>query len=72
MNTEKFEAAFLELVETDTEAALQLITGMFVGLTIEYTRRHGEDANKTLHINGCGNRDITIHAFPNLAQGGEA
>lgn len=62
LKTEKFEAAFLELVESDTEAALQLITGMFVGLTLEYTRRRGEDPNKTLRINGCGNRDITIHA----------
>lgn len=65
MNTKKFEAAFLELVEIDTEAALQLITGMFVGLTCEYTRRRGEDANKELTITGCGNRDITIHEAPN-------
>ena len=73
MNTEKFEDAFLELVETDTEQALQLITGMFVGLTLEYARRRGEDASKTLRINGCGNRDITIHAVvPNApAQGCE-
>ena len=66
MNTKKFEAAFLELVEEDMESALQLITGMFVGLTLEYTRRRGEDASKTLRINGCGNRDITIHEFPNV------
>lgn len=66
MNTKKFEEAFLELVETDTEAALQLITGMFVGLTLEYTRRRGEDASVELLIKGCGNRDITIHAVPNV------
>jgi hypothetical protein len=63
LDTAKFESAFIEIVEQDTEAALQLITGMFVGLTVEYTRRSGEDASKTLHINGCGNRDITIHAI---------
>ena len=62
MNTSKFEQAFLELVAEDTEGALQLITGMFVGLTLEYIRRRGEDETKTLRINGCGNRDITIHA----------
>lgn len=65
------EAAFLELVAEDTESALQLITGMFVGLTLEYTRRRGEDASKTLRIiNGCGNRDITIHELPKAVPGG--
>ncbi len=61
-DTAKFEDAFLELVERDTDQALQLITGMFVGLTIEYARRRGQDASVELLIKGCGNRDITIHA----------
>jgi hypothetical protein len=62
MNTEKLEAAFLELVEDDTEAALGLITGMFVGLTLEYMRRRGYDANEEVRIDGGDSRSITIHA----------
>jgi hypothetical protein len=62
MKTEKLESAFLEFVERDATAALQLITGMFVGLNLEFVRRQGEDANKEIKIMGCGNRNITIHA----------
>jgi len=61
LDTTKFEAAFLEIVEKDTDAALQLITGIFVGLTLECVRRKGEDASKSITIDGCGNRNITIH-----------
>jgi hypothetical protein len=62
MKTEKLEAAFLELAERDATAALQLITGMFVGLNLEFVRRQGEDANKEIKLMGFGNRNITIHA----------
>lgn len=62
MDTKKFEQAFLELVEEDTAGAMQLITGMFVGLTLEYLRRNGEDVDKAILIKGGDSRDITIHA----------
>lgn len=67
MNTEIFEAAFIELVSDDTEAALQLITGMFVGLTVEYMKRRGFDSTGDIKIeNGDGQRDITIHRAAHL------
>ncbi len=61
MDTKKLEGAFLELVEADTEAALQLVTGMFVGLTLEYMRRRGHDPSGDIRIDSGGKRDITIH-----------
>ena len=61
-DTEKLQAAFVELIEVDPAQALQLITGMFVGLTVELVRRQGEDASRDILIDGCGRRDITIHA----------
>ncbi len=62
MNTKKLEDEFVKLVEADTEAALQLITGMFVGLTLEYARRRGHEPEGEVKIEGCHQRDITIHA----------
>ncbi|MBN8489619.1 MAG: hypothetical protein J0M20_18050 [Burkholderiales bacterium] len=62
MDTKNFEDAFVRLVEQDTEAALQLITGMFVGLTLEYMRRRGHEPNGDIKIEGGSSRDITIHA----------
>jgi hypothetical protein len=62
MNTKKLEDEFVKLVEEDTEAALQLVTGMFVGLTLEYMRRRGHSPDCDVLIDGGGQRDITIHA----------
>lgn len=62
MNTKAFEDEFVKLIETDTEAALQLITGMFVGLTLEYMRRRGHEPSGDIKIDGGHQRDITIHA----------
>lgn len=59
---ERFSAAFRELVRNDMEGALQLITGLFVGLTIEHVRRAGGEATGDVYIDSCGARDITIHA----------
>ncbi len=66
-NSEKLEAAFLECAAEDTEAALQLITGMFVGLTLEYMRRRGFETHKEIKMEG-GSRVITIHALEEGAQ----
>ena len=62
MNTQKLQNEFLKLVETDADAALQLITGMFVGLTLEYMRRRGHEPSGEIRIDGGHQRDITIHA----------
>jgi hypothetical protein len=62
MKIKNAEDAFMELVSYDTDAALQLITGMFVGLTIECCRRQGYDTNGDIIIDGGSERDITIHA----------
>lgn len=61
MNKEKLEAAFLEMIGTDTEEALKIITGMFVGLLLEYMRRAGHETEGDIMITG-GSRIITIHA----------
>lgn len=67
MTKEQLEDGFVALIEEDTEAALQLVTGMFVGLTLEYVRRRGADTNCDIKIDGCGQRDITIHAAKETA-----
>lgn len=44
---------------------LSVLTGCFVGLTVELVRRQcgpGEDMNKPITIDGGKSRDITIHA----------
>lgn len=63
LNTKKFEAEFENLLKQDTGACLQLITGIFVGLTLEYTRHRGFETDKEIVIEGNENqRAITIHA----------
>lgn len=61
METKKLEDAFLELVEADAQAALQLVTGMFVGLTLEMLRCRGFNPDEEIRIDSGGERDITIH-----------
>jgi hypothetical protein len=55
------EQAFINLVEADVEKALILVTGMFVGLTKEYSKRRGYDTDCDIKIDGGTGRDITIH-----------
>ncbi len=63
-DTEKLQAAFVELIEADPAQALQLITGMFVGLTVELVRRQGHDVACEIKIESAPQqRDITIHAI---------
>lgn len=65
VSTEKFEEAFLELVDGNVETALQLITGMFIGLTLEMVKRSGGDSTQQVVIEGGSARNsriITIHA----------
>ncbi|MCA8017755.1 hypothetical protein [Burkholderia metallica] len=46
---------------------LAILTGAFVGLTIELIRREGHDVNKEIRVDGGQERDITIHA-PKVTQ----
>ena len=41
---------------------LAILTGAFVGLTVELVRRQGHDPEERITINGGTSRDITIHA----------
>lgn len=56
------KAIKLALEECPTADVLSVITGTFVGLTVELCRRNGHDAAKQITIDGGANRDITIHA----------
>jgi hypothetical protein len=57
-----FEKAVIELAEEDVSAALSLLTGCFVSLTLEVLRREGHSADGDIKIDGGENRNITIHA----------
>jgi len=48
--------------ECPVEDVLSVITGAFVGLTIELVRHNGHDPEANITINGGDQRDITIHA----------
>ena len=50
------------LDECVVEDVLALLTGVFVGMTVEVVRRSGNDANKEITVSGGKERDITIHA----------
>ncbi|KVO05578.1 hypothetical protein WJ69_23040 [Burkholderia ubonensis] len=41
---------------------LAILTGAFIGLTIELVRRQGHDVNREIKVDGGQQRDITIHA----------
>ncbi|WP_334043656.1 hypothetical protein [Burkholderia ambifaria] len=76
MNTDRTEgcAARVDAIErlsAAIEAALDhapvsdvlsVLTGAFVGLTIELVRRQGYDVAKEIKVDGGAQRDITIHA----------
>ena len=47
--------------EEDTCDILSVITGSFVGLTIELVRLQGHDQTKEIFLDGGQQRDITIH-----------
>ena len=60
--TENFENALVRLVEEDAQTALCLVTGAFVGRTLELIRRQGHEPVGDVLIDGGECRDITIHA----------
>lgn len=50
------------LEEAPASDVLSVLTGSFVGLTIELLRRQGHEPDRDIRIDGGPNRDITIHA----------
>ena len=50
------------LDEAPVTEVLAVLTGVFVGLTVELVRRQGHDVTKEIKIDGGQQRDITIHA----------
>jgi hypothetical protein len=50
------------LDEAPAADVLIVITGAFVGLTVEMVRRAGHDVDKAITVDGGKQRDITIHA----------
>jgi hypothetical protein len=50
------------LDEAPVSDVLSILTGSFVGLTVELVRRQGHDVSKEIKVDGGDNRDITIHA----------
>lgn len=55
------EAITAALETCPATEVLQVVTGAFVGLTVELVRRQGGPLDKPILIDGCGNRNITIH-----------
>lgn len=51
------------LEEAPASEVLSLLTGAFVGLTVELVRRQGHDVRKTIEVDGGHERNITIHAL---------
>lgn len=49
------------LDEEPAAEVLTVITGAFVGLTVEMVRRAGHDISKPITVDGGKQRDITIH-----------
>jgi hypothetical protein len=56
------EAIRQALAEAPVADVLAVLTGAFVGLTVELVRREGHDVNKEIKVDGGDQRDITIHA----------
>jgi len=65
MTKEELVDEFSELAKADIEGALQVITGLFVGLNVAFVELRGNDGDgsKQITIDGPeGQRKITIHA----------
>lgn len=49
------------LDEAPVSDVLSILTGAFVGLTVEVVRRQGHDVANAITVDGGAQRDITIH-----------
>jgi len=56
------DAITTALDDTPAVDVLTLITGVFVGLTVELIRREGHAIDRAIKVDGGAQRDITIHA----------
>ena len=52
----------LALDEAPASDVLSVLSGAFVGLTVELVRRQGHDVSKEIKVDGGRQRDVTIHA----------
>lgn len=60
---EKMSQAITQALKTcPASDVLSVLTGSFVGLTVELVRRSGNDVDKEIKIEGGDGRNITIHA----------
>lgn len=59
------------LDEAPAADVLTIITGAFVGLTLEVVRRAGHDTGEAITVDGGKERDITVHAPKAVAAAGE-
>ncbi|WP_371438341.1 hypothetical protein [Polaromonas sp.] len=57
------------LDEAPVSDVLSVLTGAFVGLTVELVRRQGHDVAEEIKVAGGRQRDITIHAPKELGHG---
>lgn len=60
------------LDEAPAADVLTILTGAFVGLTIELCRRQGADVTLPIKIDGGPQRDVTIHPPKAAGQEGGA
>lgn len=60
----------LALEKAPASDVLSVLTGAFVGLTVELVRRKGHDMTLPIKVDGGPNRDITIHAPKDAPVGG--
>ena len=59
----KTEELVLGLVRLNPSEALTIATGVFISLLTSYMRAQGLDITKKIKIDGCNERDITVHAI---------
>jgi len=65
--SQELQDGFAEFAAEYPQSALALITGLFVGLLEYSVKEQGGDEKQEIKIDGCGKRDITVHAVtPNV------
>ena len=62
MTTDELTDVFIDYAREDLEGAIQLMTGLFVGISESYVKSQGADYKKEIIIDGKGQRKITIHS----------
>jgi hypothetical protein len=58
----EIQDAFVSFAAEYPNSALALVTGLFVGLLEHSVEDKGGDSSREIKIDGCGKRDITVHA----------